>query len=430
MRAWRPAIGLALLALISLLALSGSAAIAKAPKCQGRTATIAGTKGDDRLNGTPNADVIVGLGGGDELYGKGGNDWICAGPGGDFLSGGAGNDRLYSGGGNNSISGDAGDDVLQGGPGRDDDADYINAPRGVFASIAKGFARGQGHDTILPGIDELFGSIKYGDTLIGDERPQLLVGLGGNDTVKGGGGSDELAGGAGDDRIDGGRGSSDLLDDYDFGGPGTRGGVRLDLAAGTEVGHGTDTLKSIEGSFGSKGDDVLIGGPASEVLIGKEGNDSISGGGGPDLVEGDGGLDKLDGGPGTDYASSLDSKTAVTVNLATGTLTGTNPATDSDTLVNIEDAGGSFFDDTIIGDSGPNALRGDIGADTISGGDGDDLLIGDCSSAGRSHFFFEEVVDCSKKRKPDTLDGGLGSDRCKDGESLSGCEATPGRRYP
>jgi Ca2+-binding RTX toxin-like protein len=430
MTAWRRAIGLGLLGAIAALAFSGSAAVAATPKCQGRTATIVGSDGDDHLFGKQGPDVIVGLGGDDIIESRRGNDLVCGGRGPDHLSGGPGNDRLYTGPGNNDVQGNAGNDILQGGPGGDDNANFIAAPRGVFASIPKGFARGEGHDTILPGIDELFGSIKYGDTLIGDKRPQLIVGLGGDDKLKGGAGWDELAGGAGDDRIDGGPGSSDLLDDYDFGGPGTRGGVRLDLAAGTEVGHGTDTLKSIEGSFGSEGDDVLIGGPASEVLIGKEGNDTISGGAGPDLVEGDGGLDKLDGGPGTDYASSLDSKTAVTVNLAAGTLTGTNPATDSDTLVNIEDVGGSFFDDTIIGNSGPNALRGDMGADTISGGDGDDLLIGDCSSAGKSHFFFEEVVDCSKKRKPDTLDGGLGSDRCKDGESLAGCEATPRRRYP
>jgi Ca2+-binding RTX toxin-like protein len=430
MKAWRNAIGVALLILTAQLALSGAAAVAKPPKCQSRAATIVGTKGDDKLTGTPRADVIVGLGGGDELYGKGGNDWICAGPGGDFLSGGHGNDRLYSGGGNNSLSGDAGNDVLQGGPGSDDDADYLHAPRGVFASIAKGFARGQGHDTILPRIDELFGSIKHGDTLIGDGRPQLLAGLGGNDTIKSGAGDDLLAGGAGDDRIDGGRGAYDLLEDIEFGGPGAQGPVRLDLGAGIEQGHGTDRLKGIEGTDGTEGDDVLIGGPGREILIASKGNDVIAGGGGPDLLEGGVGLDQLDGGPGIDYSSSYTSETAVTVNLAAGTLTGADPATDNDTLVNIEDVGGSSFGDTIIGDAGPNALRGDVGADTIMGGGGDDLLIGDCSAAPKPHFFFEDVFDCSKKNRPDTLDGGLGTDRCKDGESVAACESGPkGNRW-
>jgi RTX calcium-binding nonapeptide repeat (4 copies) len=126
----------------------------------------------------------------------------------------------------------------------------------------------------------------------------------------------------------------------------------------------------------------------------------------------------------------LYSETAVTVNLAAGTLTGADPATDSDTLVNIEDVGGSFFGDTIIGDAGPNALRGDVGADTIAGGGGDDLLIGGCSAAPAPHFFFEDVFDCSKTSKPDTLDGGPGTDRCKDGKTVTACEAVPKRARP
>ncbi len=78
--------------------------------CQGRTATIVGTDGDDPLTGTPGDDVIHGLAGNDRIAGLGGDDVICGGPGGDRLSGGGGDDQLF---------GDAGNDVLKGGPGRD-----------------------------------------------------------------------------------------------------------------------------------------------------------------------------------------------------------------------------------------------------------------------------------------------------------------------
>ncbi len=62
---------------------TGGASHAAPPeRCLGRDATIVGTSGDDRLHGTPHADVIVGMGGDDRIDGAGGNDRICeAGPG-------------------------------------------------------------------------------------------------------------------------------------------------------------------------------------------------------------------------------------------------------------------------------------------------------------------------------------------------------------
>lgn len=319
------------------------------------------------------------------------------------------------------MSGDDGDDVLQGGPGGDDNANYFKAPGPVHADLVRGFATGQGRDTLMPGIDELFGS-RHGDTLIGDQRDQLLAGFGGDDTLYGGSGWDLMAGGAGDDLIDGGPGD-DVIDDLEFGGRVWDKPVQLNLAEGIETGHGTDRLASIEGHWGSPGDDVLIGDDRRNGLVGGDGDDVIDGAGGDDLLEGDAGNDQLDGGPGTDYYSALLSLTPLTIDLAAGTATGPDPAVNTDTLVNIEDATGSEFDDTIIGDDGPNALRGDPGADTIMGGGGDDILIGDCTDAP-PHFFYEDVFDCSSPELPDTLDGGIGTDLCREGETLSSCEST------
>ena len=69
-----------------------------------------GTRGDDRLRGTPRADVIVALGGDDRVQAGGGNDRVCGGNGNDRLLGGPGNDRLF---------GQLGRDVLVGGPASD-----------------------------------------------------------------------------------------------------------------------------------------------------------------------------------------------------------------------------------------------------------------------------------------------------------------------
>ena len=90
------------------------------PTCQGHTATIVGTPGDDVLRGTNGDDVIVALAGKDEIRGLGGNDIICGGSGKDTIIGGEGNDTLLGNGGQDTITGNAGDDQLFGGKGKDD----------------------------------------------------------------------------------------------------------------------------------------------------------------------------------------------------------------------------------------------------------------------------------------------------------------------
>jgi hypothetical protein len=87
--------------------------------CSGRTATVVGTSGKDRLRGTKRADVIAALGGSDTVKARGGNDIVCGGAGRDTLSGGRGKDRLRGGKGRDRLIGGPGRDRLSGGPGRD-----------------------------------------------------------------------------------------------------------------------------------------------------------------------------------------------------------------------------------------------------------------------------------------------------------------------
>jgi Ca2+-binding RTX toxin-like protein len=88
--------------------------------CQGKKATIVGTKRADKLTGTKGADVIAGLGGSDRVNGMKGNDRICGGNGKDDLKGGPGKDRINGDAGKDTlIGGGGGGDVCKGGAGHD-----------------------------------------------------------------------------------------------------------------------------------------------------------------------------------------------------------------------------------------------------------------------------------------------------------------------
>ena len=128
-------------------------------QCQGETATIMGTSGDDVLRGTPGRDVIMGLGGNDRIFGLGGNDLICGGAGRDYIAGGDGGDLIYGG---------SGRDVIRGN---------------------RGF-----------------------DTIYGEAGSDRIWGQGGDDRIFGGGGGDRLLGGIGNDEILGEGGNRDFID--------------------------------------------------------------------------------------------------------------------------------------------------------------------------------------------------------------------------
>jgi hypothetical protein len=93
----------------TLMAPQTATAADRAVTCNGHTATIVGTNGNDHIIGTTGRDVIAGLGGDDVILGLGGNDIICGGGGNDVLNamGGAGH-VLNGGPGNDLCVGPAG----------------------------------------------------------------------------------------------------------------------------------------------------------------------------------------------------------------------------------------------------------------------------------------------------------------------------------
>jgi Ca2+-binding RTX toxin-like protein len=143
--------------------------------------------------------------------------------------------------------------------------------------------------------------------------------------------------------------------------------------------HSVDTLSNIENAFGSRFDDILVGGAGANRLSGFDGDDEF-------WIRGDsvgGGIagnDTLDGGLGNDHISyQAGLGIALNVDFATGTITG-GDGVSTLTVMSVESAAGTPFDDTFIASSTTpvSSLRTDPiqefqgmgGNDTITGAQG------------------------------------------------------------
>ena len=108
-------IGMLAMLLTTLSLVAVATATAATPSCDGKSATIVRTPGDDVIIGTSGPDVIVAKGGDDTIDGKGGGDRICAGAGDDEVDGGGGPDRVFGSRGDDDIAGGRGNDSINGG---------------------------------------------------------------------------------------------------------------------------------------------------------------------------------------------------------------------------------------------------------------------------------------------------------------------------
>lgn len=387
---------------------------------------VEGSEDSDRIFGDELDNWFSGLGGDDILDGRGGNDTLLGGDGRDRLTGGDGNDILRGAAGNDSLDGNAGNDELDGGDG-DDDLDGGDGQDILRGGLGDDFLNGGNDDDELSGgagVDFLEGAdgndlLNGGDgddVVYGAQGDDELLGEAGNDYLEGGIGQDTFIGGAGNDVLDGGDGF-DTASFEDASGPVT---VNLSnvtyssmpvssvpisdtVIAGLTAydGHGTtDSLSSIEKVIGSGSNDIFISSDADETFVGEAGDDFFVINGGSNTVNGGEGVDTVD------YRSSA---TGMTIDLAKQTAT--SNAGFEDTLNNIENAVGSGFDDTILGEDGGHILDGNAGNDTLAGGlgddeifggDGDDLIRGDLNRRDTQ----DEISGGN-----DILYGGQGNDR-------------------
>jgi len=329
--------------------------------------SITATAGDDSFRGTYSGETISG---------GAGNDWVSARGGNDVLIGGTGNDTLGGG---------AGDDTYR-------------------------FARGDGRDTIVDGID-------YWDG-----------GNGGTDTI-------ELGAGFTPDQVTVSQQSNghDLLLDFGQGdsiyignAPITDGGniiEQVKFADGTVWSAADLFARSItptagddnfRGTYGGEtiaggaGNDWINGRGGHDIIIGGTGNDAVGGGGGDDtyrFARGDGqdtildGIDYWDGDnggndtielgvgftPGQVTVSQQSNGHDLLLNLGQGDsiYIGNSPITDGGNTieqVNFVDgtvwSAADLFARSIIPTAGDDNFRGTYGGETIAGGAGNDWING------------------------------------------------------
>ena len=203
---------LSILALMAAVSFSPAAAKKPTPRCDGQTATIVGTNGDDVIPGTPGNDVIVGLKGDDTINGDLGDDAICGGKGNDTLQGQGGNDRLFGQHGNDLLDGgeggccnpvtNTGDDFLSGGQGRDE------LHTSDFPTLGSSLHGNQGHDRLVMWSGgEAFGG-NGNDTIFQFTKDAVLSGGNGRDHLTDGddGGANNetvtMLGGNGKDKLE------------------------------------------------------------------------------------------------------------------------------------------------------------------------------------------------------------------------------------
>ncbi len=316
------------------------------------------------------------------VHGQSGDDtinaqWTNGGDGGLTLYGDDGNDTLIGGFGADILIGNQDRDLIYGGSGDDrifgDDADVTRSA--AYATIST-TTRNSGGD---------------GDFLIGNAGADLIYGDAGNDTIIGddgyvifdaartalravssgsAGAGDEIYGQDGDDVILGGAGGDTIS-----------GGLGHDTILGdhgkVNVNSATNNIISTASSLG--GLDTITGDGGNNIIIGGDAGDDLTGGAIDDIMIGDHGT------------VLRDAAHRVTLATASGS------------------AGGN---DTLSAGEGDNIVLGGAGSDTLTMGTGDDVVLGD---NGEAAFTSDGILRRIESIEPtvggnDTIHAGNGVD--------------------
>ena len=395
---------------------------------------LAGDAGNDVIFGGQEADNITGAAGDDWVFGDhgrvvlrpastdatesnveleststssgayGGADLIDTHAGADYVFGGQGADEITTADGADVVFGDHG-------------AINLTVAGAVYESTATEVAENGGADTIDTGADDDYvfggqvGDIVHThggeDTVFGDfgritvaaaGLPIVEVSIsaehGGRDVVTTGDGEDHVFGGADADSVHSGEEADVVFGDHGTWYSVAKGDVVLEsLFTEAEFNGGNDDIVAASGNdivLGGQGDDNITGNAGDDWLLGDQGrvvlrkeqtitstaetsggDDTISGDEGADYIMGGVGADTLFGGADEDFIFGDSGHIAQARDATYGTRTFA--------AIFVESEFGG--DDTIVAGTEDDFVMGQQGADTISGGDGMDMLFGDHAEA-------------------------------------------------
>jgi Ca2+-binding RTX toxin-like protein len=256
---------------------------------------------------------------------------------------------------------------------------------------------GEGADTVDAGLgDDYINSYGGNDNLDGGPGEDSLDSGDGNnalyggessnastsedDDLLGGSGNDVLTGGAGDDTLDGSEGNDTYVADADPDGSDSisdfEGNDTADYSARTTPLYLSNDDNDVSGAVDGEGGIADADNIASEVetLIGGSAPDTLTGVGFglpdlPNVMRGNGGADTIDGSDGSsaDTIDYSNAPGAVTVNLATGVVSGSAGADDLDAIENVIGGSGN---DILGGSAEVNAISAGLGNDTVNSRDG------------------------------------------------------------
>ncbi|MEX0992234.1 MAG: calcium-binding protein [Actinomycetota bacterium] len=353
------------------------------------------------LEGSAFADQLAGSDVPNTIRAGAGSDLVDARAGDDVLEGGDGNDILRGRDGADAIFGQEGDDQLyQNQLSNSDDADIDTLDGGPQITASPGdecWVRVGDAADVATGCENEHASPQglAGCTVIGTNQADMLsgadgdvvCGLGGDDVLSGGPGSQELRGGKGDDTLRADEGADTLVGeagsdiaDYSV----SPVAVGVDLASGTA--NGPFGATSIMGPDAISGVENVRGSAFADSLHGDAEANKIAAGDGADYLIASLGADRLDGEGDKDLVSFVDDASiasGVDLSLQEQTYRFAGQPGQAGQIRAVEDVDGSFFADTLIGDSGANVISGFASGDVIrggpgaiAGGDGSDTLLG------------------------------------------------------
>lgn len=269
----------------------------------------------------------------------------------------------------------------------------------VSGPVAAQLRGGAGADLLQ--VTEVTAATMHGEGGDDELYAEMAAGAGSGATMDGGDGQDMVVGSAHDDVISGGAGDDHLA--------------------------------------GDEGDDTISGGPGHDWLLGDEGDDLLDGGDGNDRFTGGDGADTYRGGPGADqadYFNQYQDQPGTPVNasldgLANDGAPGEGDNINADGSVENIDTGiyvalGAV---TIVGDDGPNHLKGYSPTKmTADGRGGDDLIdVSSMQTGGVTTVHGgagDDSITTSGERS--TVDGGAGDDTIFSGRGHDTVKGGPG----